>query len=94
MLAVARERPEVVCSVHQGMVEGALEAAGGDARGVRLEAFADLQAGDLGAFPPRAEALRAAGCYDAYVGEEYRYVLIREEHGEWEEAVVEIERLH
>ena len=54
----------------------------------------DDQAGELGAFATRAEALRAAGCYDAYVGEEYRYVLIREEHGEWEEAVVEITRLH
>ncbi|WP_347350646.1 helix-turn-helix domain-containing protein [Intrasporangium sp.] len=44
MLAVARERPDVVCSVHHGMVEGALEAAGGDPDGVRLEAFAEIGA--------------------------------------------------
>ncbi|HET8594728.1 MAG TPA: helix-turn-helix domain-containing protein [Intrasporangium sp.] len=42
MLAVARERPDVVCSVHHGLVEGALEAAGGDANAVRLEAFAEI----------------------------------------------------
>lgn len=44
MLAVARERPDVVCSVHHGMVEGALEAAGGDASDVSLEAFAEIGA--------------------------------------------------
>lgn len=44
MLAVARERPDVVCSVHQGMVEGALAAVGGDADGVRLDAFAEIGA--------------------------------------------------
>lgn len=44
MLAVARERPDVVCNVHQGMVEGALAAAGGDAEGVALEAFAEIGA--------------------------------------------------
>lgn len=54
----------------------------------------DEEAGELGAFASRAEALRAASSYDSYLGEEVRYVLIREEHGEWEEAVVEIPRLH
>lgn len=44
MLEVARERPDVVCSVHHGMVEGALEAAGGDAAKVTLEAFAEIGA--------------------------------------------------
>ncbi|MDN5795619.1 MAG: hypothetical protein L0H79_07675 [Intrasporangium sp.] len=44
MLAVARERPDVVCSVHHGMVEGALEAVGGDPDGVSLEAFAEIGA--------------------------------------------------
>ena len=41
MLAVARERPGVVCEVHRGLVIGALEGAGGSADGVRLEAFAE-----------------------------------------------------
>jgi hypothetical protein len=54
----------------------------------------DEEAGELGAYASRAEALRAASCYDSYVGQEFRYVLIREEHGEWEETVVEIPRLH
>lgn len=44
MLAVARQHPEVVCSVHQGMVEGAMEAGGASADGVRLEAFAEVGA--------------------------------------------------
>jgi hypothetical protein len=54
----------------------------------------DDEAGELGAFASRAEALRAAGNFDARLGEEIRYVLICEELGEWEEAVVEIPRLH
>lgn len=41
MLEVARERPGVVCEVHRGLVMGALESAGGDPDGVRLEAFAE-----------------------------------------------------
>jgi predicted ArsR family transcriptional regulator len=41
MLDVARRHPEVVCQVHLGLVEGALEAAGGDSNGVALEAFAE-----------------------------------------------------
>jgi predicted ArsR family transcriptional regulator len=44
MLAVAREHPEVVCSVHQGLVEGAMEASGASADGVELEAFAEVGA--------------------------------------------------
>lgn len=44
MLAVAREHPEVVCSVHQGLVEGAMEAGGASAEGVDLEAFAEVGA--------------------------------------------------
>lgn len=44
MLEVARDRPDVVCSVHHGMVEGALKAAGGDASNVKLEAFAEIGA--------------------------------------------------
>jgi hypothetical protein len=38
--------------------------------------------------------LRAAGAYEAWPGAEIRYVLIHEEPGEWEEAVVELPRLH
>lgn len=41
MLAVARERPDVVCEVHRGLVIGAMETAGAPADGVRLEAFAE-----------------------------------------------------
>lgn len=44
MLDVARRHPEVVCQVHLGLVRGALEAAGGDASGVRLEAFGEPDA--------------------------------------------------
>lgn len=40
MLAVAKERPDVVCSVHLGLIEGALEEQGVTADGVRLDAFA------------------------------------------------------
>lgn len=44
MLDVARRHPEVVCQVHLGLVRGALEAAGGTADGVGLEAFAEPHA--------------------------------------------------
>jgi predicted ArsR family transcriptional regulator len=44
MLAVAREHPDVVCNVHQGLVEGAMAASGAAADGVRLEAFAEVGA--------------------------------------------------
>lgn len=55
----------------------------------------DEDDGELGAFASRADALRAAaGAYEAYPGAEQRHVLIREESGEWDEAVVEIPRLH
>ncbi|MDB5445529.1 MAG: hypothetical protein JWQ97_846 [Phenylobacterium sp.] len=54
----------------------------------------DDEAGELGNFASRAEALRAAGDYQATVGEEVRYVLVQEEPGEWEEAVVEMRKLH
>jgi hypothetical protein len=52
----------------------------------------DEEAGELGAFPSRAEALRAACAYESFPGD-YCYVLIQEE-GEWEEALVEVPRLH
>lgn len=54
----------------------------------------DEQAGELGAFASQADALRAAGAYQGFPGDEFRYVLIQEETGEWEEAVVELPRLH
>lgn len=55
----------------------------------------DEDDGELGAFASRADALRAAaGAYESYPGVEQRHVLIREESGEWDEAVVEIPRLH
>lgn len=40
ILAAARENPEVICSVHLGLVEGALEARGGSGEGVSLRPFA------------------------------------------------------
>jgi len=53
----------------------------------------DDVAGELGAFASQADALRAACAYEALPGDEYRYVLIQEE-GEWEEALLEVPRLH
>jgi hypothetical protein len=53
----------------------------------------DDEAGELGDFASRADALRAAGDYEAAIGDEARHVLIQEA-GEWEEAVVEPPRLH
>lgn len=41
MLDVARRHPDVVCQVHLGLVEGALQQAGGESGEVRLEAFAE-----------------------------------------------------
>jgi hypothetical protein len=54
----------------------------------------DDEARELGAFASQADALRAVGAYEARPGDEYRYVLIQEETGEWDEAVVELPRLH
>ncbi|WP_353354650.1 helix-turn-helix domain-containing protein [Intrasporangium sp. DVR] len=58
MLDVARRHPEIVCQVHLGLVRGALEAAGGDAEAVGLEAFAEPDACllHLGARPGRPAA--------------------------------------
>jgi|GEM_PF-999453 hypothetical protein len=52
------------------------------------------ETGEVGAFASQAEALRAAGAYEAFPGGEDRYVLIQEETGDWEEALVEVPRLH
>jgi predicted ArsR family transcriptional regulator len=41
LLEAARTHPEVVCQVHQGMVQGILEARGVDSTGVRLLPFAE-----------------------------------------------------
>jgi hypothetical protein len=53
----------------------------------------DDDAGELGDFSSRAEALVAAGDYEAAIGDEIRHVLIHEA-GEWEEALVEPPSLH
>lgn len=53
----------------------------------------DDEEGELGAFDTQAEALAAARDY-ARVDYEPRYVLIHEEEGDWEEAVVEPPPLH
>ncbi len=62
------------------------------ARGGRWVLLDDDE-GEVGAFDSRAEALTAAGDYEARV-EEPRHVLIQEHAGEWEEAVVEPPALH
>lgn len=41
LLATARELPDVVCSVHLGIVQGALEGLGADASDTSLAAFAE-----------------------------------------------------
>jgi hypothetical protein len=53
----------------------------------------DDRAGELGDFASRADALRAAGDYEAAIGDETRYVLIQED-GEWDEAVIHPPLLH
>jgi hypothetical protein len=54
----------------------------------------DDEAGELGSFASRAEALVAAGDYEPEIGDEPRHVLIQEQPGEWEEAVVSPACLH
>lgn len=54
----------------------------------------DDEQGEVGDFASRAEALTAAGDYEACVGEEPRYVLVQEYAGEWEEAFIEPPALH
>ena len=44
LLELAREMPEVICQVHQGLVEGALEHQGAPAGDVQLTPFAELGA--------------------------------------------------
>lgn len=51
------------------------------------------EGGELGRFASRAEALAAAEDY-ARVAEEPRVVLICDDVGEWDEAVVEPPELH
>jgi hypothetical protein len=53
----------------------------------------DEAQGEIGAFDTREEALSAAGAC-AGLDRERRHVLIREDGGEWDEAVVEPLRLH
>jgi hypothetical protein len=53
----------------------------------------DDEEGELGTYATQAEALAAAGDY-ARVDFEPRHVLIQEEQGDWDEAVVEPPLLH
>lgn len=53
----------------------------------------DDEGDDLGWFASQAEALAAAGDY-VRVAEEARVVLICDDAGEWDEAVVEPELVH
>jgi len=48
----------------------------------------DDEGGELGRYGSRAEALAAAGAY-ARVAEEPRVVLVCDDAGEWDEALVE-----
>ena len=54
----------------------------------------DELAGELGEFASRADALDAAGAHEWCPYDEIRYVLIQEESGEWDEALVEAPRMH
>jgi hypothetical protein len=53
----------------------------------------DEAEGELGAFDSKAEALKAAGDF-AITDQEIRFVLIQDDVGEWEEAVVGPPSLH
>ncbi len=44
LLEAAREAPNIVCGVHQGLVEGLLEHAGASTEGVDLQPFAEVGA--------------------------------------------------
>ncbi len=44
LLDAAREAPNIVCGVHQGLVEGLLEHAGASTPGVDLQPFAEVGA--------------------------------------------------
>ncbi len=55
LLEAARAHPDVVCGVHQGMVQGLLEAGGVDATGVRLLPFAEPGACRLELRQPAAQ---------------------------------------
>ena len=49
--------------------------------------------GEIGAYDSREEALSAAGAW-AVVDQEPRHVLIQDDVGEWDEAIVEPTTLH
>jgi hypothetical protein len=49
----------------------------------------DDEAGELGAYASRKDALDAASAYEWCPYDEQRYVLIQEETGEWDEALLE-----
>jgi len=53
----------------------------------------DEAEGELGEYATRDEALRAAGAF-ATLDREPRHVLIQDDVGEWEEAVVEPPPMH
>ena len=53
----------------------------------------DDEGGELGRYDSQAEALAAAGVY-ARVADEPRVVLICDDTGEWDEAVVEPDLVH
>ncbi len=59
LLELAKEMPEVICQVHQGLVEGALESYGAPAGDVQLTPFAEVGACRLRlhAEPSRAEPI-------------------------------------
>lgn len=45
--------------------------------------------GEVAAFASRGEALQAAGEHEARVGDEPRYVLIQDDAGEWDDAIID-----
>ena len=54
----------------------------------------DDAAGELGAYATRKDALDAAGSYEWCPYDEERHVLIQEETGEWDEAVLHAPSFH
>ena len=63
------------------------------ARGGRW-VLVDDEAGELGAFASRKDALDAAGSYEWSPYDERRHVLILDETGEWDEALLDAPSIH
>ncbi len=61
LLDLAREMPEVICQVHRGLVEGALDHYGAPSSGVELTPFAEVGACRLHLHGPPGQARQQVG---------------------------------